>query len=219
MLKANLAPDLVRALRELRPPRYKSGASPARNCAPLDPPLTCLLLLFRANIGNPGQEIDGNSMQPMINAGIIPVFIDLLKLGHEPTTVKIVELSGLLLLPAYPGQIVPGGVGLLRALAQLLDAVPPVTSRVAAVTLYNVGAAHPELTVDCRTWGIEDTVQQLTLHADRATAVAASRVNKLLFDHDGADVSSVSFLPTLPIGPHLFLDCQGFTCCLSPAKP
>jgi hypothetical protein len=47
-------------------------------------------------------------------------------------------------------------------------------------TLVDVGSQHPELLVDCHTWGIEDSVERMTRHSDLDCRVKAVLLRDLL---------------------------------------
>ncbi len=132
--------------------------------------------------------------EPAVHAGIVPVLIELLallrSLPDEEMAYIVAGVSGLILVPAISGGIGPWAVGLLRALARLLSADPPMAAQMSLSLLYEVGAEHPDLVVDCRTWGIEDSLQRLTLHSDPKTAESAVKLQQLFFPHRPAHVSS-----------------------------
>jgi hypothetical protein len=115
-----------------------------------------------------------------VNAGIVPVLIDLLTAGHEQTVSKTLELSGMLLTSAPEGEVTRWGVGLVHACTRLLSADRPVAVRVAAEMLHIVGETHHALIADCHTWGIDLSLQRLTMHSDPGTACAAHQLKNLL---------------------------------------
>jgi hypothetical protein len=128
-----------------------------------------------------------------MDAGIMPIFRGLLKLGHEGTTIEIVMASGFLMLsvPAGEGALWDGA--LTRVIAGLLTtSTAPLVLGATVDFLYHVGVKHPELIVDCRSWGIEQKLQQLTLHVNPALAAAAIKANGVLFPREQLpEVSSI----------------------------
>jgi hypothetical protein len=151
-MEANLIPDLVRALRELRPPRYRTEDSLKADCVPLIHPLACLEQLFEDDLDN-----DHGLRKTAVQAGLVPGLMDLLTLSHEPTTDKIIELAGSLLKYYPEGEARPWVTVLMRAIVQQILAHPPAALNDAAVTLYNVGVTHPELIKKCYACGMKDT--------------------------------------------------------------
>jgi hypothetical protein len=156
-------------------------------CKALQPALKCIEQLMLAD-----KEDFRVVWESALDMGIVPVLIDLLSLGHGPTSVRSLRISGLLLLvPPPEAKAVEWRQGLVRAVARLLTANPPVALKNAAKLLYLTASTCPELIGDWRTWGIEESVQQLSVHSDPAIAAAADELRKVLFccDQD-PDVSS-----------------------------
>jgi hypothetical protein len=173
-IDANVVPGLVRVLGEVRT-RFSSGLEDTGNLwEVVEPPLSCLKQLLWYNmlsIGALGKAA--------VDAGIVPILVDLLKFDDEVTIVLVVRVSALLLVPAPRETVGAWGRDLMRASARLLTASRPVTQRDTIEMLAKIGETHPQLLVDCHTWGIDDAVQRLTIDSDVATAAAALKLKKL----------------------------------------
>ncbi len=176
-IKANFSRHFVRILRNARLYGKSSPESLASMCKVVGIALSCLMGLMRYDVKN-AKEM----WKPAVDAGIVPVLLDLLTLRHGQTLGSTLELSGMLLMSAPRGEAEQWGVELVRATAGLLNAARPVALHDAAKVLHTVGKKHPALIADCHTWGIEVSLQQLTLHSNSDTAAAARQLKKLLSD-------------------------------------
>jgi hypothetical protein len=212
-MEANLIPALVDALRRLRASREHAEGSSADTMIACEI-ITCLKILFSRDMTN----VTG-IRKCAFDAGIVPVFTDWLRLGHEPAVVKIVEFSFSLLVPVPPGEVGPLGDGLLQAVATLLNSDPPIARRNAANLLSRIASVYPGVVVDYRTWGIADSVQRLRMHSDPATAAAA---RKLFLVLSSPNVSSCLTPPHACAACFLLSICvhmQGLCFCLPVTSP
>ncbi len=174
-IKANIGPGLVRVLSKAR----KDGSSSPQH-------LGLMLKALRFALGSLGDFMRydmANRRELWKSAddwGIIPVLVDVLTLRHEATVELALEVSGMLLMSAPKGSLGQAGLGLMRASARVLCGDRPVAVQRAAQMVHDVGARHPELIADCHTWGIDDSLQRLTMHSDAGPAAAACQLKKLL---------------------------------------
>jgi hypothetical protein len=174
-IMANLTPSLISFARKLGVRSVRARPQGSNNLLKLNLPLVMLDHLLTYDIEN-NREI----WRSAVDAGVVPFFIDLLDLRHEPTIGQVLRLSGLLFLPVPAEEIGSRADGLSRAIARLLTANLPVAPA-AAKMLSHIAMVHPKLVRDWHTWGIEDTVQRLTTHSDLATAGAALDLKRSLF--------------------------------------
>jgi hypothetical protein len=172
--KSNLIPHVLRLLRNLHAGSILED--PDENRAALHFPLLCLFV-FMLYDKRDTREL----WKPSIDAEIVSVVCDLLALGDEPTVMKVLKASGRALVSGQPAKALRWAPGLTRAIAQLLTAGPPVAVREAAEILLHVARTRPHLIEDCHTWGIEASVQRLSMDNDPAVAAAADQLWKLLF--------------------------------------
>lgn len=118
-LQANLTPGLVRIIRELRSDREAADEDGWRRA--INSPLVCFCQLAEA--------VDNNDAtgfwRPAVDAGMVPVLIDML---NEPyLAVKwVMRLAARLLLAAPIGGVEVWAGGLPRAVAGLISTRPPV---------------------------------------------------------------------------------------------
>jgi hypothetical protein len=193
-IKANLAPSLIRILRKFRKARRPADAGPNDLFAAYECSAKCLKQLFEYDMDN-GKTL----WKPAVDLGIMPIFLDLLTVDHNLTKVEVTMAAGFLLLSVPAGQAESVDAGIMRTIAGLLlTSSSPLVLGTAVDILFNVGYEHPELIVDCRTWGIEQSLQRLTLHAEADVATAAKNANDLLF-HMEEEFLNVSSIPGLPI--------------------
>jgi hypothetical protein len=186
-IEANVIPHTVRLLRSLC--RGSLLDSPSANRAALSRALKCLLLFRVYDMRTPTE-----SWKPAIDVQIVSALGDVLALGDDPTTVRVLGPLGRVLLEDKQANAVRWAPGLARAIAQLLTAHghPPVALCEAATILYDVARTRPQLTVDWHTWGIGASVQRLSVDEDPAVAAAADQLGKLLFcGNQDAEVSQV----------------------------
>jgi hypothetical protein len=177
-IEANVVPGLVRVLKEVQR-RRQSGDPLEDTLAALAKPIDCLKDLLQHDMAKAG-----TLWKTAVDAGIVPITIDLLTLDDEQTSIGLVLVSGFILMVLPRGEAQSWEGGLLRAVAKLLTSTSPMVLQVTADVVFNVAFMHPELIVDCRTWGIEDAVQRLTMHIDPGIAAPANRVNNLFFHVD-----------------------------------
>jgi hypothetical protein len=202
-IEANIAPNLVRILRKTTKARGSTRNRTAEIPKGHEAPVSCLKQMLKYDMENAR-----TLWKPAVDAGIVPLFIDLLTLGHEPMTIEVTSAAGFLLTPVPQGEAALWDGGLLRALAGLLTADSPIVLAGALDVLFNVGWVHPELIVDCRTWGIEHSVQRLAVHADPTVAGIAKMVNNFFFHgHQFPEVRPipsifVMLLVSPPLLPH-----------------
>jgi hypothetical protein len=195
-IKANVGPGLVRVLSKAR----KDGSSSPQH-------LGLMLKALRLALGS----LEDFMRYDMANRrelwksaehwGVIPVLVDVLTLRHEATVELALEVSGMLLMSAPKGSLGQAGLGLMRASARVLCGDRPVAVQRAAEMVHDVGAKHPELIADCHTWGVDDSLQRLTMHSHAGIAAAARQLKKLLSCvKPKPDVSPFSY-PCLSVAP------------------
>jgi hypothetical protein len=198
---ANLIPGLVRALRKLRSVTHVDAtlvSLAGRAQSVVEPPLFCLNPILQSDLCN-----TRGLWKHAVNAGIVPDLIYLLAHGDEQTVSRAVLVSGLILTPAAREELGWWAPGLVRAMAQLLNANPPVVPSLVLSALCTFGTVNPDIGKDCRTWGIEASVQRLTMHSDPDTAALAVELKELFFVHQAPEVGPKplymwSFLPNSP---------------------
>jgi hypothetical protein len=147
--------------------------------------LSCLMDLLVLDMDN-----TVGPRKAAVEAGIVPVFVDLLARRDEATICLVLRLVFPLLIPADPGEVGQWGDGLLRAVSQLLIGSPPAESVRAADTLFQVGAMHRALIRDYRSWGIDATVRRLKRNSDPEVANTARQL--LFLVNEGLHVSIVA---------------------------
>jgi hypothetical protein len=174
-IRGNVSSGLVRVLRKAHTDGKPSAQHLGASCQAVHYTLSCLTEIMVYDSTH--RKV---FWRPAVNAGIVPVLIDLLTHRHEQTVSKTLELSGMLLTSAPEGEVGQWGLGLVHATTRVLSADRPVAVRNAAEMLHKVGSAHPCLIADCHTWRIDDSLQQLTTHSDPGTAAAALHLKKLL---------------------------------------
>jgi hypothetical protein len=174
-IRGNVTSGLVRVVRKARTDGKLDFKYLGFTCQALRLAVSCLTELMRYDTKH-RKEV----WRSAVNAEIVPVLIDLLTAGHEQTVSTTLELSGMLLVSAPEGEVARWGVGLVHATTRVLTGHRPVAVRHAAEMLHKVGMAHPCLIADCHTWGIDNSLQQLTMHSDPGTAAAACQLKKLL---------------------------------------
>jgi hypothetical protein len=152
----------------------------------------------------------GDSCSSAVDAGVGPVLVEVLMLGHEPTVVKALEVSRMLLMAAPEEDTGEWRVGLVCATARLLSADPPVAVRDAVELLHLVGMTDLQLIADCYTSGIEDGLQRVTVHSEPGIRTAAHKLKELLFcGIKGPDVSSTLNPCIFSAGPLFWNDMAG----------
>jgi hypothetical protein len=186
-IAANLVPGIVRALRRICV-SLASGAGPASTrCPRPEPALKVLTELLESEEG----EVSG-VRETAINAGVIPVLVKLLRIPHESIVVRALGLA-VPLMTAGPcgssGGAARGAGELLRAIAGLISATPPLAAGKAADALFDILKVQPDLIVDYQSWGIDDTLRQLTTPCDLGTAASAKSLLSLVDKQVG--VSSI----------------------------
>jgi hypothetical protein len=183
----NLTPGLVRILRELRPGRHSSAEGSNEVLSALDDSLTCLRNLYE-EYAERDMATAWEFWRPAINAGLLPVIMDLLTMGHKPLVLSLLRLSGILLMPLPNRAAEPWARGLLRAVAGLISARPPVAPEAAMELLLSVGIIRRDFMMDFHTWGIYDGLQRFAAHTNPRTAAVARAL--LFLVNSGSDVSS-----------------------------
>ncbi len=177
--EANLTAGLINVLRAFLPGGYPSGEKPLEYSLVIYP-ISCLSRLIGPSIED---DYATEFMGPAMDAGIVPVLTDLVMQRDEQTTGGLLGLVILVLLAVPQG----GAGGLPRAVAGLLGFDCPKTLGVATETLSCIASMRPDLITDCHTWGMDDTLERLTLNNDQRTAAAAREL--LLLVNLIADVS------------------------------
>jgi hypothetical protein len=187
--KANIIPGLFHALRKISAERETRAAS-GTPFHPLvtRPPIRCLRALLESEMH------DEMGLPRLANeAGMIPVFGELLRLGDERAIGDLVSMAGLVLLTLPVEDTSTVAPGYIRALTGLISAEPAVAQTAVLEGLFALGVARRELIEDFPAWGLGDTLQRLTQHDKRRTAAAAKRVVFLV--HDGREVCLMLFHP------------------------
>jgi hypothetical protein len=176
-ISADIAPRLVRVLSKLRARPSMVAASPLSFGEALLFPVACL---------NELTQYDRRHMmdlwRPLIDAGILPILIDLNALGNAKAAEHLLLLSATVLLTAPSSEVGQLGANLLGEIARLASEGSPAVTRIpAAQFLYEIGMEHPQLILGCRTWKIEETVEQLMRHPNPDVAEKAQALKHHLF--------------------------------------
>jgi hypothetical protein len=180
---ASLTPGLVRVLHTFRPDGEVLEET-AAYASTVTYPLFCLSRLMDVS----DQENPTVFWKPAIEAGVVPVFADLLATGHLSTIMSVLLLA-MPLLNATPSQGVQQWAGgLPRAMAGLMSGGPPTFRGTAVEVLVNMGMARPDLIADIHTWGLDATLRRLNMDPVERTAAAAEKL--LLMIGQIANVSS-----------------------------
>jgi hypothetical protein len=180
--KADVTRGLVCVLRKLKAVPYRRGEPPLEVNAAIHACLSCLMELLVLHMDDAR-----GPRKSAVEAGIVPLFIDMLALRHEPTIYLVLRLVFPVLVPADRGEVQQWAGGLLRAVSELLLASPPIAPERAADALFQLGAVHRPLIADYRSWGIDASVQRLSRHSDPETAEAATKL--LFLVNEGMHVS------------------------------
>jgi hypothetical protein len=188
--KANVTPGLFHALRKISAARESRAASGTPfHPLVIRPPIRCLRALLESEVR------DDMGLPRLANeAGMIPVFGELLRLGDKRAIGDLVSMAGLVLLTLPVEDTSTVARGYMRALSGLIPAEPAVAQRAALDGLFALGVARRELIEDFPAWGLGDTLQRLTQHDKRRTAAAAKRV--LFLVNDGREVRLMLFHPS-----------------------
>jgi hypothetical protein len=176
---------LICLLRQLAPPR---GLPIAEHHPGLLLGLEAPLQSLRALLAH---DLDTalSGFKPVIDAGLVPVLMDLLRLRHEPSAAQALHLAETLLLATPHGNPPRWSWGLMGAVAGLLSAEPPVEPGRAAEVLFHVGMERRQLIVDYQPWGIDASVRRLARSPDAETAAAAKKL--LYVVNEGKYVSAI----------------------------
>lgn len=178
-LDANLTPALVRIICTLRSGHY--AAAEGVVTAVIDNPIITLMNLVR---GADARHATG-FWKPAIDAGVVPIFIDLLTF-HWRTVKFILWLSHHLLAAAPSGSPGAWAGALPRAIAGLISAGPPKALD-AVEMLFSVGLIRKDVLANFHTWGVSSTLQRLT--TDESPNMAAAAKGLVFLVDDGPDVS------------------------------
>jgi hypothetical protein len=175
--KADVAPGLFRVLRNL--PRPSSERV-------IRTPFKCLRSLCK-------YDMTHDMVLPKLahEAGMIPVFSELLKLGDEEALAELLSVAGSVLLTLPYGQSGMAEAAFMHDIAAFLTAEPLFAPMHALEGLFAIGIVRRDLIMDFATWGVADSVQRLTKHRDTPTAVAAKRL--LFLVSDGLHVGSTLY--------------------------
>jgi hypothetical protein len=195
-INGNVIPGLVHVLRGTRMDNGSGQEGPVLTPRVPKDALICIhhVMLYDMDHGK-------GLWKTAVDAGIVPVLVHLLTPPDESTIDSTLAVSEMVLMSAPQGETGGWGLALLRACARLLCASPQVAGHNVVEMLHNVGTAHPALLMGWQTWGIDDGLQQLTMHRDPGTAAAALGLQMLLPSCiKGPDVS-----PVLPCTEHLLL--------------
>jgi hypothetical protein len=115
-------------------------------------------------------------LEALLDAGIVPLFSNVVGLGSEKLMGSIAMLMTSLLLA------IPAGVSrklwgqLPRAIAGLIQAKPPVAPGTAAEMLCLLALKHEKLLADYQSWGMGPSLKRLTRHRDPHTSSAAEQL-------------------------------------------
>jgi hypothetical protein len=174
---------LIRLLRQLVPPAGSPIAEPHVLLG-----LEALLQSLRALLAH---DLDTalSGFKPIIDAGLVPVLINLLSLRHEPSAAQALHLAETLLLATPHGNPPRWSWGLMGAVAGLLSAEPPVKPDRAAEVLFHVGMERRQLIADYQPWGIDASVRRLARSPHAGTAANAKKL--LYVVNEGKYVSAI----------------------------
>jgi hypothetical protein len=169
---ASLTAGLVDVLRAFLPGGYPPEEMPLDFELVIDP-LSCLSRL----IGETEEDDSSRElMGPAMDARIVAVLTEVVKKRDEKTIVCLLVLVRSVLLAVPQG----GAGGLPRAIAGLLTSDGPQTLVIATNTLLCIALMRPDLIKDWHTWGMDDTLERLTLNNDKRTAAAARELLSLV---------------------------------------
>jgi hypothetical protein len=177
-IEADCIPGLVHALRQFSPPPHSAAGPPRADFVGLEATLKCLRELLVSEEG----KLSG-VCQTAITAGVVPALINLLRVPHEATLIDALGVAAPLLM-AEPcgssGTARQKADKLLRAIAGLITATPPLAAGAAADTLFHICSVRRELIKDYGKWGVDDTVRRLSKQSHPRTKAAAKRLRSLV---------------------------------------
>jgi hypothetical protein len=157
-------------MRKMRPGHQRVTEDTRDIGMALNFPLMCLSQITDASEAS--SEDPATFWKPAIDAGIVPVIVDLLALPDRKTILSLLRLSGSVLLAGPRGEGQRWAGELPRAIAGLVNAKPPVAVHEAVAMLFNI-ALRRDLVLDLRAWGVHEAVRRLESDRDPETARGA----------------------------------------------
>jgi hypothetical protein len=119
--------------------------------------------------------------KPAIDGRILPLLLDLFPPADEKTSVPLLGLSGNLLLVAPTNLTELWAPRHMRAIARrLTDISQPIAHGPALEMLFEISIQQPKLVKDWQSWGIENSLEQLTMHNDPDMKTVAVKLKIVL---------------------------------------
>jgi hypothetical protein len=192
-------------MRRLRPGHQEVTEETSGIGMALNFPLMCLSHITDASEEN--SKDPAVFWKPAIDAGIVPVIVDLLALPDRKTILSLLRLSGTVLLAGPRGEGQRWAGQLPRAIAGLIIGKPPVAVHEAVAMLFNI-ALRRDLALDLRAWGVYETVRRLESDSNPDTARGAKGL-LFMVDH-GLNVRPAPSLRNLSLTSFK----ASYLCCL-----